>query len=184
MWSPWSQSGLEHLRLAWDLEGASADGLIVRALEGQAFRAHYVLRCDGQWRVREVRVTLLGSEQPGIHLLADGEGHWTVAGGESVPALDGCIDVDIAVTPFTNTLPIRRLKLQPGESAELKMVYIDVPELHLAAERQQYTCLEARPANGPYRFEALPSGFTADLPVDADGLVTDYPGLFRRVWLE
>jgi hypothetical protein len=27
----------------------------------------------------------------------------------------------------------------------------------------------------------LDGGFTADLPVDADGLVLDYPGLFKRV---
>jgi uncharacterized protein len=29
---------------------------------------------------------------------------------------------------------------------------------------------------------SLDGGFTADLQVDADGLVLDYPGLFRRAW--
>jgi hypothetical protein len=43
-------------------------------------------------------------------------------------------------------------------------------------ERQRYGCLEAQADGGLYRFEALPSGFTAELPVDADGLVIDYPG--------
>ena len=33
-----------------------------------------------------------------------------------------------------------------------------------------------------YRFEVLPRGFAAELLVDADGLVIDYPQLFRRVW--
>jgi hypothetical protein len=32
-----------------------------------------------------------------------------------------------------------------------------------------------------YRFLNLDGGFTADLQVDPDGLVLDYPGLFRRV---
>ena len=41
----------------------------------------------------------------------------------------GCIDVDIRATPFTNTLPIRRLALQPGESRDLRMAFIDVPGL-------------------------------------------------------
>jgi uncharacterized protein len=49
-------------------------------------------------------------------------------------------------------------------------------------ERQRYGCLEAQADGGLYRFEALPSGFTAELPVDAEGLVIDYPGLFRRAW--
>jgi uncharacterized protein len=29
---------------------------------------------------------------------------------------------------------------------------------------------------------SLDGGFTADLPVDLDGLILDYPGLFRRVF--
>ena len=47
--------------------------------------------------------------------------------------------------------------------------------------RQRYTCLEARPDGGLYRYEGFSTGFVADLPVDADGLVLDYPGVFRRV---
>ena len=62
------------------------------------------------------------------------------------------------------------------------VTYIRVPELLVGSERQRYGCLEAQVDGGPYRFEALPSGFTAELPVDADGLVIDYLGLFRRVW--
>jgi uncharacterized protein len=49
-------------------------------------------------------------------------------------------------------------------------------------ERQRYGCLEAQADGGLYRFDALTSGFTAELPVDAEGLVIDYPGLFRRAW--
>ena len=96
--------------------------------------------------------------------------------------LDGWIDVDISATPFTNTLPIRRLGLEHGESEELTVTYIRVPELLVGPERQRYGCLEAQTDGGLYRFEALPSGFTAELPVDVDGLVIDYPGLFRRAW--
>ena len=145
IWAPWEQPGLEHLRLRLHDGGAGADGLIVGIERARAFRARYELRCDARWRVREVRVALLGSGQPDVPLLADGEGHWTTAGGDGVPALDGCIDVDISATPFTNTLPIRRLGLQPGESAELTMAYVDVPALRVAPARQRYTCLEARP---------------------------------------
>jgi hypothetical protein len=43
---------------------------------------------------------------------------------------------------------------------------------------QAYTRL----ADQRYRYESLDgSGFSAELAVDADGLVLDYPGLFRRV---
>jgi hypothetical protein len=183
MWTPWEVPGLEHLRLVTsDDGGVVANGLVIGLEAGRPFRIGYEIRCDNLWRVREVRLAVPELERPVLELLADGQGHWEKWGGESVPKLDGCIDVDISATPFTNTLPIRRLELKPGESEELAVTYILVPELLVGPERQRYGCLETREDSGLYRFEALPSGFTAKLPVDADGLVIDYPGLFRRAW--
>ena len=182
IWVPWVGPGLEHLRLVPEEGGSVADGLIVGMDRQRAFRARYEIRCDARWRVREVRVAVPGSDQPAVELVADGDGSWTTRGSDTVPELEGCVDIDISATPFTNALPIRRLGLGPGESAELAVAYVDVPELQVGPERQRYECLEAHSDGGLYRFEALPSGFTAEIPVDADGLVVDYPGLFRRAW--
>ena len=183
MWVPWSGPGLEHLRLALLPGGGSvADGLVVGLAGQRPFRARYAVRCDDRWRARELRVEVLDSGRPPLILFADGEGRWTAGGGNAVPALDGCLDVDIAVTPYTNTLPIRRLALAAGEATELRVAYISVPELCLTTDPQRYTCLAVRPAGGLYRYQSLAGDFTADLPIDADGLVIDYPHLFRRVW--
>jgi hypothetical protein len=182
MWVPREAPGLEHLRLVTSDGGVVANGLVIGLEAGRPFRIGYEIRCDGRWRVQEVRAAAPDSGRPVIELLTDGEGHWKRGGGEPVPELDGCIDVDISATPFTNTLPIRRLGLEPGESEELTVTYVRVPELLVGPERQRYGCLEAKADGGLYRFEALPSGFTAELPVDAEGLVIDYPGLFRRAW--
>jgi hypothetical protein len=181
MWAPWEVPGLEHLRLLRSDGGVVANGLVIGLEADRPFRIGYEVRCDGRWRVREVRAAP-DSGRPVLDLLSDGEGNWKRRGGEPVSELDGCIDVDISATPFTNTLPISRLGLKPGESEELAVTYIRVPELLVRAERQRYGCLQARADGGRYRFEALPSGFTAELPVDAEGLVIDYPGLFRRAW--
>jgi uncharacterized protein len=182
MWAPWEGPGLEHLRLETGDGGIVGNGLVIGLEVGRPFRVGYEIRCDEHWRVREVRAAAPDSERPVLELLADGEGHWKGPSGEPLPELDGCVDVDISATPFTNTLPIRRLELKPGESEELAVAYIRVPELLVGPERQRYGCLEARGSGGFYRFEALPGGFTAELAVDADGLVLDYPGLFRRSW--
>jgi len=182
MWTPWEEAGLEHLRLVASDDGVVAKGLVIGLEAGRPFRIGYEIRCDERWRVREVRAAAPDLERPVLELLADGAGHWKRGGGEPAPELDGCIDVDISATPFTNTLPIRRLGLEPGESEELIVTYIRVTELLVGPERQRYGCLEAQANGGLYRFEALPSGFNAELPVDAEGLVIDYPGLFRRAW--
>ena len=182
IWVPWEGPGLEHFRLTVHEDWIDADGLVVGVAGGRAFRVRYSLRCDRWWRVREVRAAGLDGEQPRLHLLADGAGHWATAEGSPLPLLDGCLDVDLTVTPFTNTLPIRRLDWRRGASSELTMAYVDVPSMDVTAERQRYTCLEKLANGGRFRFEVPATGFAVDLPVDRDGLVLDYPGLFRRVW--
>ena len=182
VWSAYDEPGLGHLRLDIRDDGAVvADGLLVGVTEGRPFRVAYEVRCDAGWRVRAVRVGVPG-EPPGVELLSDEKGDWTTPDGRAVPHLEGCIDVDISVTPFTNTLPIRRLGLAPMESAEISVAYFEGTELQAWPEPQRYTCLEKRDRGGLYRFQSLDGGFTADLPVDTDGLVLDYPGLFRRAF--
>ena len=95
-----------------------------------------------------------------------------------MPGLDGAIDVDISATPFTNTLPIRRLQLAPGDSAEIRTAYIHLPDLEIVRDPQRYTCLEPLRR---YRYESLDSDFVREIEVDADGLVVTYPGLFKRL---
>jgi hypothetical protein len=178
LWTPWDGIGLEHLRLTTRPERVSADGLVVTVCAGQIYRVNYEVRCDARWRVRELRVTAQATGSlTSLTLNGDGGGHWTSPDGAPLPALDGCVDVDLAFSPFTNTLPIRRLALKPGAAAELAVVYVALPALEPAPDGQRYTCL----APNHYRYDSLASDFTAELPLDADGLVLDYPGLFRRV---
>lgn len=184
MWSSWDGPGLEHLCLSQQQDGIVADGLIIGVEEQRPFRARYEIHCTPHWELRAVHMSLLSDSVPSLHLLTDGVGNWTTERGEALPSLQGCLDVDISVTPFTNTLPIRRLSLQPGASATLSMAYIAVPQMLIKVTQQRYTCLEVTPSGGCYRFESLEDGvsvFTADLPVDQDKLVLDYPELFRRV---
>jgi hypothetical protein len=94
------------------------------------------------------------------------------------------MDVDISATPFTNTFPIRRLALSAGSAATLSMVYITIPDFQVTVTKQRYTCVEATASGGQYQFESLEEGvasFTAELSVDRDGVVVDYPALFRKV---
>jgi hypothetical protein len=182
MWAQWDGPGLEQLRVSLDRAQPIAEGQVITTLfDERPLRLSYMVRCDDQWRVREVRVIAEGV-QTAVSLRGDGEGRWTTDTGEALPTLDGCIDVDIMATPFTNTLPIRRLNLQPGGSAEISVAYVVVPSLEVVVSPQRYACLESRPDGGLYRYEGLDTGYTNELPVDADGLVIDYPGIWRRAW--
>lgn len=187
MWSAWDGAGAEHLLLTVGDDEIVADGLVVGVKEeGGLFRVHYEVRADAAWNARAVRVSVPGLDlgAPVIDLRADGAGNWTTRSGESVSWLEGCVDVDISATPFTNTLPIRRLGLTLGQSVELQVAYVDVGEMRAWMEEQRYTRLESEDSGGElYKYESLDGSFTANLPVDTDGLVLDYPSLFKRVLL-
>lgn len=183
IWSPLHEPGIEQLTLLQTDDGIHADSLVIGVDYRTAFRLHYELRCDPQWRVRELSVSLLGDQPRELQLRADGNGHWRTPQGQPIAQLDGAIDVDIAVTPFTNTLPIRRLNLNGGESALINVLYIAVPQLEAQLVQQRYTCLERGFDYGRYLYESLESGYTAELSVDADGFVRKYPNVFHMLWL-
>lgn len=181
MWVPLTGAGFEHLHLLQHNEGNAIDSVVIGMEQETPFRLWYEIHTDKDWKVRQCTLRLLGGGYQEVTLHADGEGHWTDAAGVSLSALDRCIDVDISVTPFTNTLPIRRLSLQPGQSADLLVAYLTVPQLQVRMMRQRYSCLEQHSDGGLYRYESLNSGFTRDLSVDAQGLVIDYPGIWKRI---
>jgi uncharacterized protein len=183
IWSNQADTGLEHFYLRRGDDEITADGIVIGVEENVAFRIRYQIRCDLRWQVREVVVQSLEENEQTIRFVSDGFGNWTNESGNPMSELIGCFDVDITATPFTNTLPIRRLKLLSGESAEIKVVYFTIPDMQVTIEPQRYTCLEISSAGGKYKFESLNDGFTAVITVDADGLVEDYPELFKRVWI-
>jgi hypothetical protein len=176
-WESWSGAGMQHLVLREGPEEVVAEAVVLDTAEDLPFAARFRIVCDGAWRVRSVEAGLVGDDRR-VALAADGAGHWRDGAGRPLPELEGAIDVDVSVTPFTNTLPIRRLELRAGQSADLRVAYISLPECTVTADPQRYVCLEPRRR---YRYESLDSDFIREIEVDEDGLVVIYPGLFRRL---
>lgn len=160
-------------------DGIVADGMVVARSGGMPCRTHYVLECDGGWRLRRLEMETGGLTSRRLVAHADGRGNWVV-NGAGMPELAGCLEPDISVTPFTNTLPIRRLDLQPGDSAEIRVAYVSVPQLTVQPTVQRYTCVSRGSSGATYRYEVPDTGYAATVTVDADGLAVHYPGAFER----
>jgi uncharacterized protein len=180
-WTPiWDKNregtGLEHLLLR---EG-SADSVVLAFDEhGRPFRLVYQLAWDESWRLRDAQLAVTTERaMRSLRLETDGKGHWRNGEARALPELDGCIDIDIWPTPFTNTFPIRRQPMAVGERREFVMAWVSAPELTVRPMRQRYTRL----ADRRYLYENLDgSGFRAEVPVDEDDVVLDYQGVFRRI---
>lgn len=184
IWKALIYEGMEHLVLDETETGASIKSVVIGVENHAAFRLDYILQCDEHYAVREVNLALnADSALRRLYMTSDGRGNWSDAEGEPLSAFDGCLDIDISTTPFTNTLPIRRIGWQVGQSEVLNMIYLLIPDLTPRLAQQRYTCIEQSTNGATFRYESLSSGFTALLPVDAAGLVLDYPKIWERVYL-
>jgi hypothetical protein len=179
IWHAGDRIGAEYLFLDESGDGIVADSVVFATRDAVPSRTRYRMEMDLGWNVRRVSVSVsnAGMEDRSLELVSDGEGHWQDGDGNPLAQFDDCLDIDVSATPFTNTLPIRRLELQSGQVEPIRVLYIHVPSLETSVWEQRYTGLEG----GLVRYESVGSDFQRDLHVDDDGLVIDYPSLFRRV---
>jgi hypothetical protein len=139
------------------------------------FGIHYKLEIHTHWVVYKAQVKDLMSDME-IHLESDGKGKWK-RGREPLDIADGCLDLDLGLTPFTNSLPIRRLAWKPGQRQTIQALHIGLPDFTLTRSEQHYTKLSGK----SFLFETG-DHFTAELSLDEDQLVIGYPGIAQRVF--
>jgi hypothetical protein len=173
-WRPIEGTGLEHLTVGIEGDAIVARSVLIGERGGAPYGVHYMVACDADWTVRKLELETTDNRR--LSLASDGRGHWTDHRREPLPEFDDCIDIDLAGTPFTNTLPIRRV--DPSDVAELAMLYVPFDTFSPMVDLQRYRCLER---GRLYRYEAMDRTFAADLPVDEDGFVRDNPTLYYRV---
>ncbi|MEO6123904.1 MAG: putative glycolipid-binding domain-containing protein [Ilumatobacteraceae bacterium] len=169
-WSPWDTDHVENVSIRWENEAWTATGSVGRE------DIQYVIRISPMWQVRQF-LLFRDLDEPDLWLGTDGHGRWGEMNGDHRPDLDGCVDLDLACTPFTNMLPIRRLPLHVGDTADITVASIDVETLGIRPDHQRYTRLETH----RWRFEQLATGLVQEFDVDRHGLVRDAPTLYRRL---
>jgi hypothetical protein len=175
LWRRLDAPGHEVAQLVRTPAGWRLSGVVLLADDGRPCRLDYRIECDAAWHTERLQLSgHLGSEPVALELTRAADGEWR-ADGRPVPELRGCVDVDIAFSPSTNLLPIRRLELAVGDSAPVRAAWVRFPALNLEVLEQVYTRLAA----DTYRYESADGTFRRDLTVNAEGLVTEYPDFWR-----
>ncbi len=148
--------------------GLSLIGTVLGGEGGVPVRTEYRVFTDGAGVTTAVHVRdFRGFEQRTLAVTRDAKGNWTIDGAP-VRGLRGCTDVDLACSPATNTLPIRRLRLAVGATHTVQAAWIRFPELTVERSPQSYERLD----EFTYRFGS--GVFQAELTVDDEALVTSY----------
>ena len=100
-------------------------------------------------------------------------GLWRV-GQNTIDGLEKCVDLDFGFTPATNFLQLRRCNLSVGETADIPVAWLDVPEASLILLPQRY---EKR-SESTYWYESPQSSYSALLEMTPSGFVRLYPDLW------
>jgi uncharacterized protein len=150
-------------------------GTAVFASDGQACRLDYSIVCDRAWRTRSAAVAgWVGDDDIAVEIRVDPNQRWCLNGAEC-SEVAGCIDVDLNFSPSTNLLPIRRLDLAVGQTAEVRAAWLRFPSFRLEPLVQSYRRLDPQ----RYRYESAGGRFVAELEVNGTGLVTSYGEIWR-----
>ena len=169
-WQTWDGAHTEHLTLRWENEAWTASGEVGRE------RVQYVLRLAPTWRLRQF-LLFRDLDEPDLWLATDGHNRWGEVNGAHRPELDGCVDLELACSPFPLSLPILRLPLDTGDAAELPVVTVDVETLAVDHATRRYE----RVGDRRWRVIDVASGGATAFDVDDHGIVIDQPGRFRRL---
>jgi uncharacterized protein len=176
LWTGREYYSLENCLVNSNEAGSEITSTIIGHYQDKIYKVDYRITTNQNWETTFVEINCRHNNKiQFIKFESDGKGHW-ISNGKKADQFDGCLDVDIPVTPFTNTLPIRRLNLSKNQSQEIKVIYCDLLEQRINPVHQKYTCL----SNTVYHYENIPNDFEATIQVDESGLVVDYPSLFIR----
>jgi hypothetical protein len=192
LWTRTDVPGAEHVTFD-DRRGLAARGVQV-AIDPVPYACRYELYTDESWATARFEATSEGAEWLRTVRLERAAGRWRVTtaeqgdlsaalrttgrtadapppGIEDADSLADAFDIDLAASPLTNTLPLRRVGLV---DVTIIAAWVLLPSLAVVASEQTYTVL------GDNRARYSSGDFRADLDLDDGLFVITYPGLAIR----
>ncbi|HEV7900160.1 MAG TPA: putative glycolipid-binding domain-containing protein [Planosporangium sp.] len=189
LWQRTDMHGAEHVVFD-DRRGLTTRGVALAA-GPVPYECRYELDTDDGWFTTRFNATAEGGGWlRKLHMERTGRG-WRVTtaeqgdlsaagqpnalppGAEDPDRLADALDIDLFASPLTNTLPLRRLGLIDG-TITIVAAWVLLPSLAVIANPETYTVL------GPGRVRYASGSFSADLELDENGYVVNYPGLAVR----
>ncbi len=185
-WAGVAALRLEAARVVLGDRSMRASGSLISARQdgAEAYSASYSLATDDAGVVQRLTVrTIRAQGEQYVNLTRSEEGIWLVervgqGAGTIRTKFSGALDVDLAFSPLFNALPVRRLGLhRTAAQHELQVVFVSLPDLVVGCGLQIYRTVVVGETT-VVRFAS--DSLEADLTVDTDGMVLQYPGLALR----
>src|SRR5688500_6284423 len=173
-WQRLDVPGAEVARLLRRRDGWEIAGTVVVVEDGILAALRYRVCCTAAFHTTAAEVQgHLGRDFVERVVKRDASG-WR-CNGSAVAGLEAAIDVDLAFTPATNLLPLRRLRLEPGRRHTVVSAWLRFPELDLVPLGQSYERI------GAHEVRYASPSLTGTLVLHPSGFPREYPGLWRMV---
>lgn len=177
LWQRLDNPGLEQAEVeTGDGLSLMASGSLLHADTGISLRYRIELDQLGRLSHAHFDTSAPSAHQLTLHHTEDGI--WLV-NGQPEPAWSDCQELDLQACGLSNSFPIRRLKLAVGESVQLAMLFVRLPELSPSICPQRYTRLPDCDKQACYRYES--PGCTANIIVDEQGFTLHYSDFLQRL---
>lgn len=163
---------VEHFAVAMK-DTWTCTGSIAGDADGKPVTINYKIEADENGNVKSLFVA--GPTQK-LHFIRKANNTWFSEKGHHLARFDGCTDVDLSMSPSTNTFPIKRVS-QGGNTIDINVIYVDVLTMRASPAKQRYVMID--PTH--FEYQNISTGFSATLETDNDGWVNSYPGIWSRL---
>lgn len=171
-------------------DGLGASGVQL-GVDPEPYRLEYSLEVCSGWLTERLEANAYGRGWwRALELVREPDGSWRCETGSSgsldqpppggdLEPVDGARDCDLACSPLTNYMPVRRegLTRPDAEAQDFVMAWVRVPGLSVHRSEQRYEPIDARRV----RYVGRHRDFEGELRLDEGGFVEHYPALAERV---
>jgi len=172
LWRRLDVTGHDAARIETTSDGHRLQGTAVFHHESGPASISYRLDLAPDWStLRGLLRGFVGTEMLEHEILRGPDG-WTLDGAAQ-PGPGHLLDLDLGFTPATNLQQLRRVPLEIGEEADIKVAWFDVGAERLVELPQHYRRLDAN------RYAYRGFSYQATLELAPSGFVRLYPDLWE-----
>jgi len=180
LWEATDHPSLEHCVLNYTTHSIEISSVIIGKSKNNIYRLDYSMTLDKKWELKTATINIDSCKlKKKFMVKRSTNGNWFL-NNKIAKRFHNCTEIDISLTPFTNSLPINRIGFIKGQDEKIKVIYFDILEGKVKPVMQRYTRL----TSSKYRFQNIPNDFEAVIRIDKNGLVNKYPALFKQIKLQ
>lgn len=193
LWSGLDSWRAEVVTLELGVDGLDATGTQIGA-DPVAYRLDYRLTAGPAFVTRSLAIDVAGEGwYREMNLVRHDDGTWSCEttehgeaplppGGGDVSVLAGALDCDLARSPLTNLMPVRRHRLhERAGQVDFLMAWVSVPDLGVHPSEQRYEHMRREEDRAVVRYVGRHRDYVGELVLDREGVVEVYPDLAARV---